>query len=278
MRLKILLITFLVFIGFNGFADTVVLKSGKRLEGKIVEKNNECIRIDLEGLPLTYYLDEIAEINGEKTTSSENAATSPEKQIPIPSYPKETPQASSMGIPRDDGQNPAELSNPPAQVSAAHTGGERQNPEAYTEGEQQNRPPREVRTCPLSASPEARKKVMGMIMMFIVLMLILTIYLTLCMQIIAQKIGTEPTWLAWIPVANMFLMCKMAGISYWWLLLFLISLVPFLNIIGIFINLGFGGYIWYKIARARKKPGWIGVLTIVPIVNLFFISYLAFAE
>jgi hypothetical protein len=60
----VLLATFLVF--GNTFAETVVLKSGKIVDGKIIEKTDKYIKIDLYGIPVTYYMDDIESIDGEK--------------------------------------------------------------------------------------------------------------------------------------------------------------------------------------------------------------------
>ncbi len=45
-------------------ADTIVLKSGKTIEAQIIEKNNKYIKVDLEGIPITYYREDIKSING----------------------------------------------------------------------------------------------------------------------------------------------------------------------------------------------------------------------
>ena len=60
--LLLLMLCFPVFI----FAETIVLKSGKELEGKIIKKTDEYIKIDFYGVTLTYFLDEIESINGDK--------------------------------------------------------------------------------------------------------------------------------------------------------------------------------------------------------------------
>lgn len=64
MRLVVNLILGLFFFNFS-FAETIVLKSGKVVEEKIVERTDEYIKVDLFGVPLTYYLDEIESIDGE---------------------------------------------------------------------------------------------------------------------------------------------------------------------------------------------------------------------
>lgn len=45
------------------FADTVVLKSGQVVEGKIIENTVKFVKIDFEGVELTYFQDEITSVN-----------------------------------------------------------------------------------------------------------------------------------------------------------------------------------------------------------------------
>ena len=59
-------------------------------------------------------------------------------------------------------------------------------------------------------------------------------YMGITLQTIAGKTGTPDGWLAWIPVANVYLMCKIAGKPTWWVVLFFI---PFVNLImGIIVG------------------------------------------
>jgi len=98
--------------------------------------------------------------------------------------------------------------------------------------------------------------------------LILYVYYAICLMVIANKTNTPNSWLAWIPIANIYLMCKAAGKPGWWVILFFI---PFVNIV-------IGIIVWMKIAEARKKPGWVGILMIIPFVNLIIPGYLAFSD
>jgi hypothetical protein len=93
-------------------------------------------------------------------------------------------------------------------------------------------------------------------------------YMGLTLQTIASKTGTADGWLAWIPVANIYLMCKIAGRPAWWVVLFFI---PFVNIVMAVI-------VWMGIAEARQKPAWLGVLMLVPIANIIIPGHLAFSE
>lgn len=98
------------------------------------------------------------------------------------------------------------------------------------------------------------------------------IYYSWCLQLIAQKTGNEPTWWAWVPVANFFLMCKIAALNYWWLL---VVFIPFVG--GIAFSI-LACILWYKIALARNKPAWVCLLILIPLVNIFVIGYLAFSD
>lgn len=46
------------------FAEDIILKSGKTIEGKIIEKTDEYVKVDFNGVPLTYFFDDIESIKG----------------------------------------------------------------------------------------------------------------------------------------------------------------------------------------------------------------------
>jgi len=101
-----------------------------------------------------------------------------------------------------------------------------------------------------------------------ILLIALYIYLSYTLQIIARKTQTENDWLAWIPIGNLYLMCKIADKPAWWLILLF---APFVSILVMVL-------IYMGIAEARKKPGWLGIFLAVPIVQLFVQGYLAFSN
>ncbi|MFH1622638.1 MAG: DUF5684 domain-containing protein [Candidatus Omnitrophota bacterium] len=116
-----------------------------------------------------------------------------------------------------------------------------------------------------------------LIVSVILLILILSyLYYSITLQTIAIKTGTESAWLAWVPIASLYLECKIAGKPWWWLLLRIFSnLVPFVGpVISIIISI----IIWIGIANARRKPSWLGILTVVPLFNIFLLGYLAFSK
>ncbi len=88
------------------------------------------------------------------------------------------------------------------------------------------------------------------------------------LMIIAKKANTANDWMAWIPIANLYLMIKIAKKPGWWIILFIIPLV----------NLVFWIIVWMEIAKIRNKPSWLGILTIFPLVNLAIFGILAFTD
>jgi len=90
-------------------------------------------------------------------------------------------------------------------------------------------------------------------------------YFAVCLMVMARKTGTGPEWLAWIPLANLLLMCRIGGKSGAWVVLLLVPLV----------NVLFAVLLFVAMARERGKPAAAGVLVLVPVVNLILPFYLA---
>lgn len=97
---------------------------------------------------------------------------------------------------------------------------------------------------------------------------VIYVYTALALMTIATKTNTPNAWLAWIPIANIFLMFNIAGKPAWW---FILILIPLVNIVIAII-------VWMAIAEARHKPNWWGILMIVPVVGLIVPGYLAWAD
>jgi hypothetical protein len=76
MKKLVYLIIIMFLIINTAFAETVILKSGKRLEGTIVEKTDKYIKIDIGlGMPITYFLDEIENIEVSSAPPKEKTET-----------------------------------------------------------------------------------------------------------------------------------------------------------------------------------------------------------
>lgn len=100
------------------------------------------------------------------------------------------------------------------------------------------------------------------------LLIVLYIYNSLCLHKIANKTNTPYGWLAWLPIANLFLMLMIAKKSFWW---FLLLLIPLVNFICFLI-------IWMDVAKSRNKPAWLGLLMAIPLANFIIMGYLAFSK
>jgi hypothetical protein len=95
-----------------------------------------------------------------------------------------------------------------------------------------------------------------------IITVVLYIYYALVWQTIAKKLKYKYYWLAWIPIAQLFLFPILAKKKWGWGFLLLI---PFLNIL-LYI-------IWrWEIYKRLKFPEWLSlmpVLYIIPIINIF---------
>jgi len=106
------------------------------------------------------------------------------------------------------------------------------------------------------------------VILVILIYILIYAWMAICLQRIAEKTSTPNGWLAWIPIANIYLMCMIARQPWWWLLL---CLIPYVNIVFIIL-------LWWKIAEAMGKPGWLGLLMIIPGVNLVILGILSFSD
>jgi len=61
------------FLPLSTFADTVDLKSGRSVEGKVVENTDKYVKIEAYGVVLTYYKDEVKNINQNRSHDSSQA-------------------------------------------------------------------------------------------------------------------------------------------------------------------------------------------------------------
>ncbi|MBN1233205.1 MAG: hypothetical protein JXA60_07625 [Candidatus Coatesbacteria bacterium] len=93
-------------------------------------------------------------------------------------------------------------------------------------------------------------------------------YYSYCLMVIANKLGIENSWLAWIPIANIYIMVQCAEKPIWWIVLFFIPCV----------NIAAGVMVWMVIAERLGKPSWWGIMMVVPGVNVIVPGYLAFSE
>jgi len=108
-----------------------------------------------------------------------------------------------------------------------------------------------------------------------ILSVFLYIYFAFALMTIAKKLKVPNEWLAFIPIANIYLMTKMAKTSPWLTLSVLLVFIPFIG--GLILTVVML-YLWYKIAEAIKRPGWWGILVVVPLVNIVILGIMAWGK
>jgi|WetSurMetagenome_2_1015567.scaffolds.fasta_scaffold671752_2 hypothetical protein len=132
---------------------------------------------------------------------------------------------------------------------------------------------------PTSLDPATIAEIMPILAPFIIAILILGlaiyIYHSLALMAMAKKLKVANGWLAWIPIANIFLMTQLAGISGWYTLMIFASWIPFVGGLAVAV---FMVWMWWKIAGKLGFPNWYGVLTIIPIANLIIVGIMAWGK
>ncbi|MFH1589377.1 MAG: hypothetical protein ABIB43_02310 [archaeon] len=115
----------------------------------------------------------------------------------------------------------------------------------------------------------------GLDIAFVIVAIALYVYQAFALMAIAKKTKTPMGWLAWIPIANIYLMTQIAGLNGLWTLAILLYLVPWAGAVAF---LAIMIWWWWRISEARKFPGWVGILMIIPIVNLVMMGVLAWSD
>ena len=110
--------------------------------------------------------------------------------------------------------------------------------------------------------------VMAFFMIILVMVIGMYVYFSLCLFLIAKKLNVPSPWTAWIPLVNIWTQLQAAGKPCWWVLL---CFIPFVSIIVI-------AYVWMCIVENLGRNKWLGLLILVPIVNLVYIGVLAFSK
>ena len=122
---------------------------------------------------------------------------------------------------------------------------------------------------------ESLNSLMGLGISFLVIFLAMYVYAALALQTIAKRLNNEKAWLAWIPIANIYLITQLVGIPGWWTLIVFAQIIPF---VGALAFLGVMGWILWLLAEKLNHPGWMGLLLLVPVVNLVVLWMLAWGS
>lgn len=108
MNSKILLTMMLTaMVPFWAQAETVILKNGSAVEGKIIEKDGRKVKLEVNGVPMTYYLDEIEVIDGVAPTMAVTPSPEPSAPAPAVSNNLVVPAAAPVVVPAGPVSKPA---------------------------------------------------------------------------------------------------------------------------------------------------------------------------
>ena len=115
---------------------------------------------------------------------------------------------------------------------------------------------------------EDEKAIVNKIILFASIFgLVVYVFTSFCLMKIADKLSIPNSWLAWIPIAQAWVMIRAAGKSGWWLILLLIPLV---NIVIALILL-------FAMPVNLGKSSLYGLLPFVPVLGIFlYFGLLAF--
>jgi hypothetical protein len=273
------LILILIFLTFHFcYAGTVInLKSGETVEGTLLERNDQWVKINFSDVELTYWLEDIDSIileDGTKIVPEKKSKPAAEARVEEnivvseeagrDTGPLETASADEKNFSSDRQEvktlDPSNVVNKTRQMSPA-----------YTQAKALRLSDKNAKTALLFGAGLFG----GFALMMLVLAVATYVLAAFCLQTIANKTGTAHGWYAWIPVMNLILLCDIAGKPRWWVLLFLLSVIP---IIGALAVLVISVILMMAVCEKRGKAKWLGILAVLPLVNLFVLAYLAFSE
>lgn len=123
--------------------------------------------------------------------------------------------------------------------------------------------------------------------------LFMLLFFNLCLYLIARRTHVSYAWLSWIPLASVFPFVGAAGYS-WYIGLFVI-VTPILALalafyihsvvfvvvdvsVAVLALIVFNIICWMRICANLRSSKWLGLLTIVPYIQLLIFPYLAFKE
>src|SRR6266700_1979306 len=121
-----------------------------------------------------------------------------------------------------------------------------------------------------AVSPQSgpSSSILGTIGVLLVVGFFLYLYLGITLMLIARRSNTSYSGLAFLPIINLFLMCRIGRRPGWWVLLLLLPV----------INVAVFAMIWMSIAEVRGKPVWTGALAAVPLLGLIVPLYFAIGK
>jgi len=244
-------------------------------------------------------------------------ATQPKQEQPKPGTPAEQPKAATPPAGAAKTAAPAQPQPAPAATPQAGTTPQPaapQQPVPAAPGQQtatpapgqagapstaQPAPPAPLPPLPMDGKKAGAMGVLALLaggffagFALVALAIALAIYLffCLCMYKIATRLKVPAAWTAWIPLLNLWAFVGSAGKPWPWILIFF---APIVGTALAFINPMIGGilstvtslavlvvviYLWMCIVENLGRNKWLGLLMLLPIINIVFLAILAFSK
>ena len=76
--------------------------------------------------------------------------------------------------------------------------------------------------------------------------------------------------LAWIPILSTVLMCRIARVSAWSMLVLLLAVIP---VLGGLIALGYSVFLWVKIGQRFDRTGLAVLAGLLPVIGAWVFAY-----
>lgn len=117
--------------------------------------------------------------------------------------------------------------------------------------------------------------------------IIVWVYTSYAFMVIAQKTKYPTPGIAWIPgIGPMIIAAQVAKMHWWPILLILLFWIPFVNFVAMIVLVVYMVLWMWKVAEARKHPGWWGLLAsiggVIPIIGqivaLVFLGMIAWND
>jgi len=195
----------------------------------------------------------------------------PAPVVSEPVSPSQPPSPQPQDIQNMSPEQVQELVNDPARMQAMM--------EQATQGMEQD--------MPMGFNPMQLMGILQTMGIFVqVFGIVQWIYLALCLFLVARKVGVAGPWLAFIPIVQAYTFVRTAGKPWWWLLVpllfipagFLVMLGPVFILVIFALALAFGAALCMGISENTGRNKWLGLLLMIPLVNLVYWGILAFSK
>jgi uncharacterized protein DUF5684 len=254
---------FLLSLCFLGlvFAETIILKSGKQIEGEKIEQTDDYIKIDFYGIPVTYYFNDIQSIDGKPLIAPQSK---PQQSLATEYQPTITESKSEATTPPNNAQEASSMQDniqPDITPVATEASYSSEGP-IPTRSHYNERSERLISNKTNQSMQTGGLAIAGLIL---ILQLAIGILMLVSLWKVFVKAG-QPGWAIFIPFYNQYVLLKIAEKPGWWLILLFIPIVNV--IVGIILSIA--------IAEKFSKSMGYGIgLAFLPFI---FFPMLAFGE